>query len=101
MEFALGTHPHQPAPPPVALVKNGDVLEYTYRRPVDTLTELIHQPEFASTPAGPWSAEGITSTVVSDDGMMQSVRAVVPVPAPAPGGATAGSGFVRLRVSRR
>jgi uncharacterized delta-60 repeat protein len=93
MEFALGTHPHQPAPPPITLVKNGIVLEYTYTRPVTSLAELIHQPEFASTPAGPWSAEGITSTVVSDDGVMQSVRVAAP--------GAAGAGFVRLRVSRR
>ena len=93
MEFALGTHPHQPAGPPLTLVKNGTVLEYTYTRPVASLAELIHEPEFASTPAGPWSAEGITSTVVSDDGVMQSVRAAAP--------ASAGAGFVRLRVSRR
>lgn len=94
LEYALGTHPHQPAPPPVTLVKNGDVLEYTYTRPVATLTELILQPESAPTPAGPWSAEAITTTVLSNDGVTQTVRAIIPA-------AAAASGFVRLRVTRR
>ena len=80
MEFALGTNPHQPAPPPQTLVKNGAVLEFTWPQAVASLTEMLIQPEAAASPAGPWSAEGITSTVISDDGLLQTVRAQVPVP---------------------
>ena len=95
LEFALGGHPHQTTLPDAGLVRNGEVLEYTYRRSVASLTDVTHQPEFGATPAGPWSAEGITGTVVSDDGVMQTVKAVVPVPA------ERSAGFVRLKVSRR
>jgi hypothetical protein len=93
LEYATGSHPRQPSPPPGQLVKNGDTLEFTYTRPVAALTELSYQPEAAASPAGPWSPAGITDTILTDDGVTQTVKSTVP--------ADTTARFLRLRVTRR
>ena len=92
VEYATVSNPRRPSGPPGQLVMNGAVLEFTYTRPVAALTELNYQPEAADSPAGPWSTAGITSTVVSDDGTVQLVKATV--------SAGTGKRFLRLRVTR-
>ena len=69
------------------------LLEFTYHRPAAALTELSYQTEAAASPAGPWSTTGITDTILTDDGVTQTVKSTVSA------GPAAHS--LRLRVTRR
>ena len=93
IEYATGGNPHLPSPHVGEVVKTADGLEFTFTRPSTAVTELTYQPEAAATPAGPWSAADVTSSVVSEAGGIQTVRATVP--------ATSTSRFMRLRISRK
>jgi uncharacterized delta-60 repeat protein len=91
MEYATLTHPHIYSPDPCHPAGEG---AFTYTRPSAALTEFSYQPEAALAPGGPWSATGLTSTVLSDDGTVQTVR-IAPAVSPAPPRM-----FLRLRVTR-
>jgi len=93
MEFAGAAHPLAFSPPPGSLTKNGSHLEFTYTRAKAALAEVNDTVEAADLTSGPWSAAGITSTVLSEDAVLQTVQAAVP--------AGASKRFVRLRVTRR
>jgi len=92
MEYATGSHPLQSSPPAGQLVNNGGTLTFTWSRPAAALTELVYQPEAAVAPGGPWSKADITTTVLSDNGVTQTVQATT--------AAAGGRKFVRLRVTR-
>ena len=76
------------------MVKNGTKLELTYSRPVAALAELTWRLEWSESLAGTWSTVGNTTPIVlTDDGIMQTVRHSVPA-------GISGKRFVRLRVTR-
>lgn len=93
VEFATGGHPLAFTPPVGQLVKNGSNLEFTYTRPTAVTAELNYQLQASITLSGTWTTVVITSTVLSDDGTTQVVKATAP--------AGTGKRFVRLRVTRR
>lgn len=91
MEYALRSHPHVYSPEPC----RPGAGSFTYTRPAAAVAEFSWQPEAAPSPAGPWSADGLTTAVLADDGTAQTVqvtRAGQPAPARL---------FFRLRVTRR
>ena len=70
-------------------------MEFTYTRAKAALTEITFQVEYAPGPAGPWSSGGVTENVLTDDGTVQSVKALIPGAA-----ASGGKLFAHLRVAR-
>ena len=92
IEFATGGHPLEFTPPVGTLVKNGATLEFTYTRPAAAAAELSYQLQASITLSGTWTAQLITSQILSDDGITQVVRATAP--------AGTGKRSVRLRVTR-
>ena len=90
LEFATTSDPKSASVAPGVVVPNGLWLEFTYPR-LKT-SELSFVVEYSDTlAAGSWTAAGVTEEILSDDGSVQSVKALVPV----------GSGakrFVRLRI---
>jgi hypothetical protein len=94
VEFATHGDPLVAPPPPAVLLKNGNTLELTYTRAKAALTEVGVQFEWTEILSGPWSTMGGSNvTVLSDDGVTQVVKSVLPA------GAN-GRRFVRLRVNR-
>jgi len=91
MEYAFGTHPQQTDSAAAAqLARAGAQLHFTWQHPAAAL-EASYQPEWADSLSGPWSAAGVATEVIADDGVWRTLGATLP----------AGSGrrFVRLRVS--
>lgn len=94
LEYATATDPLHYTPFPGKLVKNGNMLEFTYTRRKAALAEMRFVREFSETLTGTWSTvAGMVETILSDDGVLQQVRINVPA------GST-GKRFVRLRVTR-
>ena len=93
LEWACHLDPTLPSAPPVALVRNGANLEFTYSRSVSAInagTTFTVEWSDALAPPG-WSTSGVSETILSDNGTVQQVKALVP----------AGNGprFVHLKVS--
>lgn len=99
LEFATGGDPNSSGAspgttftPPVPGLQ--DAIEFFYTRNKQAMAELIFQVEWKDTLSSPnWSSAGVTETSLSDDGLTQQVRALVP---------TNGSDhrYVHLRVTR-
>ncbi len=94
VEFATNSHPQAFTPPIGQLVKNGSTLDFTYTRPVAALADVRYDLEASSTLSGAWGSANQTETILSDDGILQQVKATYPA------GIT-GKRFVRLRLTRR
>lgn len=79
--------------PEIKLTYNGGTLEVFYTRSVAAINAgMVFTVQWSDTLAlERWSTENIAEQVLSDDGMVQSVKASVP--------AAGGQRFVRLRVS--
>jgi hypothetical protein len=92
MEFATGSDPNEMSPPVGVLVKGGNFLEFTYTRPKAALPELTYRPEVSISISGTWSIVNVISSILSDDGVTQVVKAIAP--------AGTGKRFMRLRVTR-
>ncbi len=92
LEFAVDGNPHVFSPPIGTLVKNGATLEFTYSRPTAAVAELNYQLQASITLSGEWTTSGTTSTILSDNGTTQVVKATAP--------AGTGKRSVRLRVTR-
>ncbi|MEZ5300417.1 MAG: lamin tail domain-containing protein [Verrucomicrobiales bacterium] len=88
VEFALGTDPTVPnsANLPDPAIENGRMV-LTLTKPADT-RGLTYAAEFAETPAGPWTTNGVT--ILTNDATTFKVQVDEPV-------AQAGRGFIRLR----
>jgi hypothetical protein len=94
MEYATGSNPVVKTPAIGVLVKNGNTLELTYTRFKAALGEVNYKLEWSETLPGTWSSLGGTNvTILSDDGVIQTVKSTLPA-------GTAGKRFVRLRVTR-
>ncbi len=93
MEYATFSSPLQATGPAGTLVKKGALLEYTITRPLEASAELLYELQWTDTIAtGTWKTNGTSATVVSDDGIRQTVKFTVP--------AGTGSRYVRLKVTR-
>ncbi len=90
LEFATDSNPLTFSPPVGQLVKIGSDLEFTYTRPVSALTDVNYRVEASAILSGTWIP--VTSAVISNNGITQVVKAVVPL--------ETGMRFVRLRVTR-
>ena len=93
LEFAVAADPHTFTAPIGTLVKNGATLEFTYSRPTAAVAELNYQLQASLTLSGVWNSTGVTSTILSDDGTTQLVKATAPA-------GSLGRRYVRLRVTR-
>jgi alpha-L-fucosidase 2 len=77
------------------IVANGANLTLTYQRSIEAMAELNHAVEWSDTLlAGSWNADGVTESVVGDDGITQQMQATVDA-----GGN--GRRFIHLKVERR
>jgi hypothetical protein len=77
------------------IVANGANLTLTYQRSIEAMAELNHAVEWSDTLlAGSWNSDGVTESVVGDDGTTQQMQATVDA-----GGN--GRRFVHLKVERR
>lgn len=79
LEFATGSNPTAATPAPGTLVDAGAVVEFTYTRARVALGECTFAVQWndAISSAG-WSSAGVTEVVLSDDGVVQVVKATVP-----------------------
>ena len=91
-EYALGLDPAVPTSGALPLIVNPATLELTYQRPA-AVVDVSYQVEWAATPAGPWSATGLSQQILTDDGATRTIRATLPKGA-------AAQRFVRLKVIR-
>jgi hypothetical protein len=94
-EFGTGQDPRATTRAMTAFTRNGSTMEYTYTRGLPAILDgLTFAVQWSDTLLpGSWSEVGVTEQILSDNGLVQTVRATVP----------AGSGaqrFARLRVTR-
>ena len=94
IEFATGNDPTTAQNSAVAVpTVNGSTLEYTYTRSLDALnsgTTFTVQWNDTLDPSL-WSSSGVSETVLSDNGLLQQVKATLPA-------SSTGRRFVRLNV---
>lgn len=93
MEFALNLNPTSTSTPVFQIATTGGNIEFTYTRAKSAVTAgfTFHLPWTDTLNGLDWSETAVTQTVLTDDGTLQTVKAVLP----------AGSGghrFVRLEV---
>lgn len=94
LEYATATDPLVSSAFPGTLVKNGNLLEFTYTRRKSAVVEMSFVREFSETLNGTWgTVGGLVETILSDDGVLQQVKTTVPA-------GSIGKRFVRLRVTR-
>ncbi len=91
LEFAMGTNPKTVTALPASAAKVGATIEFTYQRNKTAMTELTYVVEWSDTLTPLWSSVGVTEMILSDNGIVQSVKATLPIGA-------AGKRFVRLSV---
>lgn len=91
LEFAIGTNPKSPTGSYVGMTKAGALIKFTYQRSKDAMGEVTYIVEWSDNLAPPWSTQGVTEAITSDNGTIQSVEATVPA-------GNSGKRFVRLRV---
>jgi len=95
LEFATGQSPLASTLVETRLVQNGENIEFTYTRSKAAMTDgITFTVEWCDTLSGvTWSPVGVTESILSDDGTLQSIRATLPA-------GDAGKCFLRLRVSK-
>jgi hypothetical protein len=94
IEYATLSNPAESNAVPGALVINGGNLEYTITRPKAAAADLTYALEWTdSLTIGSWKTTGVTTGILSDDGVRQQVKFSV-------SGGSAGYRFIRLRVRR-
>ena len=94
IEWACLLDPTTRSTLPLSTVSNGTNFEYTYSRSTTAATAgAAFTVEWSDTlTAGSWSSNGVTQTVLSDDGTTQQVKTVIPING-------ANSRFVHLSVT--
>ena len=93
MEFALGTDPKSSTTGHVSFEKNGAVIEFVYQRNIEAMSEVSYIVKWSDDLGPPWSAQGVTEAILSDNGITQNVKATVPA-------GSSGKRFVRLLVTQ-
>ncbi|MBK8038652.1 MAG: autotransporter-associated beta strand repeat-containing protein [Verrucomicrobiaceae bacterium] len=92
IEFATAQNPHATTRIAPALVQNGATLEYTYTRSQAAVTDgLLFTVEW-SDDLSTWSSLGVTSSILTDNGTTQQIKATIP--------AGVNRRFVHLKVTR-
>ncbi len=92
LEYACGTNPNtNNAQPHSSALSGGSNLEYIYTRD-KAATDVVFAVEWSDTLTGPWNTSGVTSTIMSDNGTTQQIKATLSA-------GTNGGRFVRLRVT--
>jgi hypothetical protein len=94
VEFACHLDPTVPNAPPGAAVPNGNNIEFTYPRSdaalADGVTFIVEWSDTLM--LGSWSNVGVTEQILSDNGTVQQVKALVPA-------GSSGHRFVHLKVT--
>ncbi len=95
LEFATGQNPHAASLISLSGLRTASALEITYIRSKEPLTGgVIFAVEWSDTLApNPWSVAGVTQSILTDNGTVQSVKATVPTAAAIP------RRFARLKVT--
>jgi hypothetical protein len=79
LEFATASDPTQPSTMPGVLNPNGSNLEFTYTRSDGALSDgILFDVEWSDDLAA-WSNQGVTESILDDDGTIQLVKAIVPI----------------------
>ncbi len=79
IEFATYSAPNTPNPLPVTASPVGGLLQYDYQRDKSALTELTFVVEWSdSLVSSDWHTEGVSESILSDNGRVQQVRATMP-----------------------
>jgi hyaluronate lyase len=94
LEFSLGTDPGSPTTSPVTIAKDGPEISFIYQRSVSAMAEVNFFVEWSDHLLPPWSGNWVTETILSDNGILQIVKAKVPA-------GSLESRFVRLRVGAK
>jgi hypothetical protein len=77
---------------PHSSARIGSNLEYTYTKN-KSATDVTFTVEWTDTLTGLWSSTSVSSSIMSDNGTTQQIKATLPA-------GTNGRRFVRLRVTR-
>ncbi|HEY1120607.1 MAG TPA: choice-of-anchor D domain-containing protein, partial [Haloferula sp.] len=93
LEFATGADPTESSPveTPVSRPLAGTI-GFTYTRNKLATAEVIYTVEWSDTLTGAWSSNGVSETVIADDGTLETVLATLP--------AGSEGRFVHLKVTR-
>ena len=93
IEFGTAQNPLAATAARPTLAKNGATLEFTYTRSNAALADgVTFTVEWSDTLGNDWSTVGVSSSVLSDDGTTQQIKATIPA------GAT--KRFVHLKVTK-
>lgn len=98
LEFSFGSNPNSAASAPAPTISSDaatSTLRLDYVRAVSALNAVTLVAEWTGSLATQpvvWSASGVTTTIVSDNGTLQQVRSSVPLP-------PSGARFLRLRAT--
>ena len=94
LEWVCNLNPTLPSTLPVTIVSNGTTLEFTYTRRVSAVNAwAVFTVEWSDTLVPPsWSTSGVSETILSDNGTVQQVKALVPA-------GSSGQRFVHLKVT--
>lgn len=93
MEYALMLDPTKPSSIWNSLTVQGSNHVLTYSRRKSALNEVAISVIWSAEMAGPWSNTGVTEEILSDDGVVQSVKALIPTNG-------AGRRFFKIQVVR-
>ena len=78
-EFTLNSDPTTSGLLPLNVAREGNDLTLTYTRRKSALGEITISPLSANAPNGPWSSTGVTEQILNDNGILQQVKARVPI----------------------
>lgn len=94
LEYATAQNPNIGSLVALSAIRNTSALEITYTRSKIAFTEgMIFTVEWSDTmTANSWSTTGVTETILTDDGTLQSVKATIPTASVIP------RRYARLRV---
>ncbi|MEK0449114.1 MAG: hypothetical protein RL088_1382 [Verrucomicrobiota bacterium] len=91
LEYALATSPAQSNAASYSIAQQGNTLIFTYTRP-SVAPDLTYAVEWSQTlAAASWSTAGVTQQILSDNGTIRTVKAIVP--------AGTAALFLRLKVT--
>ncbi|MGI8603978.1 MAG: hypothetical protein ACR2OZ_13440 [Verrucomicrobiales bacterium] len=91
VEFATAQDPTQPSVAPISGALTGNTIAFIYTRNKAALGVVQFAVQWSDSLSS-WSSAGVTQTISNDDGIVQQVKAAVPL-------GTGNHLFVRLRVS--
>ncbi|MBL9184235.1 MAG: hypothetical protein JNN17_18975 [Verrucomicrobiaceae bacterium] len=91
LEWACGLSPAALSRFDTPVSRNGSVIEFTYTRDTSASGAVFNVEWSDTLPGASWSTAGVSETITSQAGTIQTVKATMPA-------GTNGSRFVRLRV---